>query len=149
MSLSITWFMTMSLGARIIQLRKHAGWTQQALADAVAIHVNQIKRYEAGSAQPSVEALKRLARAFAVSSDALLFEDGERAPSDDLKLQFEAVSRFDDEEKQVIRSLLDGMIIKHQARRWDSARAALAAPAPTKKPAAGAKRHARVGAQRA
>jgi len=32
----------------------------------------------------------------------------------------EAVSRFDAEEKQVVRSLLEGMILKHEARRWSS-----------------------------
>jgi hypothetical protein len=36
-------------------------------------------------------------------------------------LQFEAVSRFDPEEKKIIRSLLDGMILKHEARRWSTA----------------------------
>jgi hypothetical protein len=35
-------------------------------------------------------------------------------------LQFEAVSRFDADEKQVVRSLLEGMILKHEARRWSS-----------------------------
>jgi hypothetical protein len=32
----------------------------------------------------------------------------------------EAVSRFDEDEKRVIRSLLEGMILKHDARRWQS-----------------------------
>ncbi len=35
-------------------------------------------------------------------------------------MQFEAVSRFDPEEKKIIRSLLDGMIRKHEARRWSA-----------------------------
>jgi hypothetical protein len=39
-------------------------------------------------------------------------------PGDELKLQFEAVSRLDPEEKKVIRSLLDSMILRHEARRW-------------------------------
>jgi transcriptional regulator with XRE-family HTH domain len=47
--------------ARLIQFRKAQGYTQQGLADAAQIHVNQIKRYEAGSAQPTLDALVRLA----------------------------------------------------------------------------------------
>ena len=37
--------------------------------------------------------------------------------ADDLRLQFEAVSGFDEEEKRVVPSLLEGMILKHEARR--------------------------------
>jgi hypothetical protein len=41
-------------------------------------------------------------------------------PDDHLRLQFEAVSRFHPEKKKVIRSLLDGMIVKHWTRRWSA-----------------------------
>ncbi len=50
----------------------------------------------------------------------LLFGKDERGPDDDLRLQFEAVSRFDEEEKRVVWSLLEGMILKHEARRWQT-----------------------------
>ncbi|MCE4554887.1 helix-turn-helix transcriptional regulator [Pelomonas sp. P8] len=66
--------------------------TQQALADAAGVHVNQVRRYEAGNAQPTLEALVGLARALHVSLDQLVFDEAERGPSDDLRLQFEAVS---------------------------------------------------------
>jgi hypothetical protein len=51
-----------------------------------------------------------------------LFGTNERGPDDDLRLQFEAVSRFSLEEKKVVKSLLEGMILKHEARRWNSDR---------------------------
>ncbi|WP_245254556.1 helix-turn-helix domain-containing protein [Paraburkholderia sp. LEh10] len=123
-------FATMSFSARLIALRKDRGLTEQGLADAVGIHVQQIKRYEAGSAEPSADVLRKLARTFAVSTDQLLFEEGERAPSGDLALQFEAVRQLSDEERAVIREVMDSLIIKYQTRRWDSAR--LAAPAAKK-----------------
>jgi hypothetical protein len=69
-----------------------------------------------------------------------VFGEQERGPSDDLALQFEAVSQFSEAEKQTVRELLEGMILKHEARRWDSARAECAEAAPAKKTAAGAKR---------
>jgi transcriptional regulator with XRE-family HTH domain len=103
---------------RVAALRKKKGLTQQQLADAVEVHVQQLKRYEGGSSQPTLDVIRNLAKALGVSSDQLLFGEGERGPSDDLKLQFEAVSRFNAEEKKVVRSLLDGMILKHEARRW-------------------------------
>lgn len=111
------WLITMSFSARVIAMRKQRALTQQGLADASGIHVQQIKRYEAGNAQPTAEALKKLALALHVTSDFLLFEEGERGPSDDLALQFEAVSHMPDEEKRIIKALLDGMIIKYQTKQ--------------------------------
>jgi hypothetical protein len=50
----------------------------------------------------------------------LLFEKDERGPDEDLKLQFEAVSRLDPEEKKVIRSVIESIILRHEARRWSA-----------------------------
>ncbi|WP_350404409.1 hypothetical protein ABCR88_08410 [Pseudomonas sp. W17] len=49
--------------------------------------------------------------------DELVFAEGERGPSDDLRLRFEAVSNMPEQEKSVIKALLDGMILKYQASR--------------------------------
>lgn len=105
---------------RIAALRKQKGLTQQQLADRIETHVQQLKRYEAGSSQPTLEVIRKLAIALGVSSDQLLFGNEERGPDDELRLQFEAISRFDPDEKQVVRSLLEGMILKHEARRWQT-----------------------------
>lgn len=106
---------------RLAALRKERGLTQQALAGRVECHVQQLKRYEAGSSQPTLDVIRKLATALSVSSDRLLFGKDERGPDDDLRLQFEAISRFDEEEKRVVRSVLEGMILKHEVRRWQSA----------------------------
>ena len=114
----------MNFPSRLVALRKAKGFTQASLADASGIHVQQIKRYELGNAQPSVDALIKLAKTLAVSTDALLFNEGERMPSDDLALQFEAIAQFTEEEKLIVRELLEGLILKHQARRWTAPRTA-------------------------
>ncbi len=105
---------------RLAALRRERGLTQQALAGRVGCHVQQLKRYEAGSSQPTLDVIRNLATALSVTSDWLLFAKDERGLDDDLRLQFEAVSRFDPEEKQVVRSVLEGMILKHEARRWQN-----------------------------
>lgn len=115
------WLHAMSFSARIILLRRERNLTQQGLADAADIHVQQIKRYEAGTSQPSAEAIKKIAKTFAVTTDWLLFESAERGPSDDLRLQFEALSQFSPEEKLVARSVLEGLILKHAANRFNKA----------------------------
>lgn len=107
----------MEFPSRLIQFRKAQNLTQQALADAAQVHVNQIKRYESGAAQPTLEALVRVAKTLHVSLDVLVFGESERGPSDDLALQFEAVSQMPEDERRIIKALLDGMIIKYQTRK--------------------------------
>ena len=84
--------------------------TQQALAELVNVHVNQVRRYESGASQPTLDVIRRLAVALQVSADVLIFGADERGPDGELLLQFEAISKFAAEEKQVIKALLEGMI---------------------------------------
>lgn len=65
--------------------------------------------------------IRKIAVALSVSADELIFDEKERGPGDDLRLQFEAVSKFTAEEKKVIKSVLEGLILKHEANRWSSA----------------------------
>lgn len=67
--------------------------------------------------------IRNLAVALGVSADAFLFEEGERAPADELKLQFEALSRLDPDERQVVQEVVESMLVKHEARRWIKAAA--------------------------
>jgi transcriptional regulator with XRE-family HTH domain len=112
----------MSFPERLAALRKEKKLTQQALADKVGVHVVQICRYESGDTQPTLEVIRKLAIALSVSADTLVFDKDERGPDDDLKLQFEAISQFSPEEKQIVKAVLEGMIIKHEASRWSSNR---------------------------
>jgi len=112
------WLYAMSFSARLLVLRRERNLTQQGLADVTEIHVQQIKRYEAGTSQPSAEAIKKIAKAFSVTTDWLLFENDERGPDDDLRLQFEALSQFSPEEKNVARTVLEGLILKHAANQF-------------------------------
>jgi hypothetical protein len=53
-----------------------------------------------------------------VSSDRLLFDESERGPGDELALQFEAAARLDPDELNVVRELNEGMLLRHEAKRW-------------------------------
>jgi len=112
------WILTMNFKSRLVKIRKDKGLTQQALANLVGIHVMQIYRYESGTSQPTLEVIRSLALALSVSSDELIFEKNERGPSDELRLQFEAISKFDGDEKRMIKEILDGLILKREAKRW-------------------------------
>lgn len=113
---------TVNFREHLAALRKQKGMTQQQLADRVGVHVVQLRRYEAGTSQPTLDVIRSMAVALGISADTLLFAPDERGPDDALKLQFEAVSRFDPESKKVVQQVLDSMILQQEARRWSSER---------------------------
>jgi len=112
-----TWMMIMPFPNRLAILRKQQGFTQQSLADAIEINVSQLKRYEAGTSQPTLDVLRKLAIALTVSADVLLFDKDERGPDEELRLQFEAVTQMPKEDRQAIKTLLEGMIVKNRAKQ--------------------------------
>ena len=120
----LTWLLIMSFSRRLAKIRKDKKMTQQQMADLIGIHVSQIKRYESGDTQPSLEVLRKIALALNISADLLLFDKQEREPSGDLKMQFEALEQFSDDEKRIAKELLDSLILKHTANRFNQANSA-------------------------
>ena len=107
----------MDFPQRLVELRKARGLTQRQLSEQISVHLNQVQRYESGSSQPTLDVLRRLAVALGVSADVLLFDKDERGPADALRLQFEALRQFDQEELQVAQQVLESLILKHQAKQ--------------------------------
>jgi len=111
-------FWTMSFPNRLAELRKKRGLTQQALSELVGVKVLQIHRYESGTSQPTLEVIKNLATALSISTDELLFDTEERVLDQDLHNLFEGVSRLTDREKLLVKEFVEGMLVKHELRRW-------------------------------
>jgi transcriptional regulator with XRE-family HTH domain len=107
-------FFAMEFPERLTALRKARGLTQQALADQVNLAVLQIRRYEGGTSQPTLDVIRRLAIALGTSADMLVFDETERGPSDALRYQFETISRMPEHEQNMVRDLLDAVIVKNQ-----------------------------------
>lgn len=54
----------------------------------------------------------------AVSADDLVFDPDERGPQDEsLRLHLEALDQLDPDEQAGIRALIEGALLRHQARR--------------------------------
>lgn len=121
MSDTFLWVFGMDFPKRVAQFRKDKNLTQQELADKAGVKVLQIRRYEAGTSQPTLDVIKNMAIALGVTTDALIFDSEERSPDDDLRLQFEALKGFSDEEKQVAKTVLESLILQHDAKRFSSA----------------------------
>jgi transcriptional regulator with XRE-family HTH domain len=111
----------MSFADRLTALRRSLNLTQTQMAEATGIHLSQIKRYESGHTQPSLDILRKIALALHVSADLLVFDSDERGPTDDLKLAFEAVSQFDDEDKTVAKKVLQSLIMQHHSKQVSAA----------------------------
>lgn len=84
--------------------------TQGALSDATGIHLTEIWRYEGGIALPTFEILRKLALRLGSSADTRVFDSEERRPDEELRLQFEAGSSVDHDEKHTI----EGILLQHQ-----------------------------------
>lgn len=87
------------------------------MADAVGVHISQIRRYESGESQPTLDVIRKLAVALSVSADMLVFDKDERGPDEEFRLRFEALSQFTPDEKKVVKEILDSLILKHTANR--------------------------------
>jgi transcriptional regulator with XRE-family HTH domain len=108
----------MDFSERLAALRKDRGLTQQALAERVGVHVSQLRRYEAGGAQPTLDVVRRLAVALSVSADALVFDEDERGPDDELRLHLEALQHLPDEDQAIVKTVIESMLLRHETRRW-------------------------------
>lgn len=107
----------MGFPENLATLRKTKGLTQQLMADKLGIHVSQLKRYEKESSQPTLDVFRKIVLALNVNADVLLFEE-KRGPEDELRYHFEAVSKLDQNEKTIIKELIEGILLKHDAKRW-------------------------------
>ena len=107
-----------NFAARLTAARKSESLTQQQLADRSGAHVTQIRRYEAGTSQPTLDVLRALALALNVSADSLLFDDEERGPkSQSLRLKLQAVDQFTPEEQEHVAAFIEGALLRHHARQ--------------------------------
>lgn len=70
----------MAFASRLADLRKQRSLTQDALAEAVGVHVSQTRRYEAGTSTPTLDVLRNVAIALSDSADALASTKTNEAP---------------------------------------------------------------------
>ncbi len=106
---------------RLRALRKQRNLSQSELAGLVGVHYNHIGRYERGESRPGATTLKRLADALGISTDYLMeghTEQAARGRFEDRELlrQFQEVERLDDDDKVVIKKLLDAFLMKKRVQ---------------------------------
>jgi transcriptional regulator with XRE-family HTH domain len=104
---------------RLRELRKNKNLSQTELGQLAGLHYTHIGRFERGASRPSGDTLMRLADALGVTSDYLLdgaTHEAAKARFEDRELlkQFQEVEQLPDEDKNVVKKLLDAFLTKKQ-----------------------------------
>lgn len=111
-----------TLGDRITELRKAKGWSQTELAKKTGVSYTQMSRYEIRGVQPPANTLKKLADVLDTTVDFLINGDKDEKVKASLKdaellQQFKAVEQFNEDDKNVIKKLIDAFITKKQLQQ--------------------------------
>ncbi len=69
----------MTIGQKILNLRKARGWSQEELADRIGVTRQAVSRWESDTAKPDADKLIGLCKLFGVSADYLLGLDMPKA----------------------------------------------------------------------
>ena len=102
----------MEFSERLGAARRLRGLTQQELADQASIHVTQLRRYEAGTAEPGLRALRALATALSISTDDLIFGASSGPASKSLSRAFEAAEQLEPEEQRAVILMIEGLMAR-------------------------------------
>ena len=92
---------SIEIGEKVRLLRKHAGLTQEKLAELVGVSYQQIQKYEAGSTMLNTEKLQLVASALKVPASAFFGDDPyEKSPLSDREKKLVKAFRSLDEDIQ-------------------------------------------------
>ncbi len=109
----------MTLGEKILRLRKEKKWSQKQLAGMIGTSGPVLGRYERDGITPSVEVAKKLAEAFGVTLDYLADETGAVAEVTDRKMlnRITEIDNLDQEDKQTIIRVIDSLLRDAKAKK--------------------------------
>lgn len=109
------------VGARIADLRKRAGYTQQELAEAVNTTQRMISYYETQAEPPPSTLLPDLARVLKVSIDELLglepLKKKPRMPDSRVLRRVQQIEALDPAEKRQVLQVLDAFIERGKLKK--------------------------------
>jgi transcriptional regulator with XRE-family HTH domain len=102
------------LGARVAELRKGLGLTQQQLADALDTTQQQVASYEVARLRIPASMLPRLARVLGVTLEMLIGDEqrtaAKRGPAPKLQQQLERLSALPKPKQRAVMEVLEAML---------------------------------------
>lgn len=107
----------LSIGERIVQLRKSRGWSQEDLAKIISSSQIMISRYERNDNAPSIEVLCKLADAFQVNVDFIVGRGEYSVFDKDILIRMEAIQKLDSDVKKYLFFLIDNVVQNINAKK--------------------------------
>lgn len=84
----------MAINDKIKALRTDRGWSQEQMAEKLAVSRQAVTKWETGAGVPDIENLKSIAQLFGVTTDELVFGDAAEGNGTDSE-RFESVTSLD------------------------------------------------------
>jgi transcriptional regulator with XRE-family HTH domain len=107
----------MTIAERIRLTRQQRKMSQTELAEMSGINLKSLSRYELGTSVPPANALKDIADALQVSTDALLSDDQVSVKDKELLKKFQVIQDMEDDTKSMIVKFLDLAIRDFKAKQ--------------------------------
>jgi transcriptional regulator with XRE-family HTH domain len=107
----------MTIAERIRLYRQQKGFSQAELAEKSTVNNKSLSRYELGSSIPPADALKNIADALGISSDALLSDDVTSIKDVELFKKFEVIQEMNDDDKAMVTRFLDLTIRDYKTKK--------------------------------
>ena len=108
----------MSLGSRIVRLRKKMNLKQVELARLLGVGHRQLVRWENNQSSPRQKALEALAKVFEITVEDLVAEPSpqslDRIADPELKELLAYIPEFSDRKLEALKILLRDMVTSHQ-----------------------------------
>ncbi len=102
-------------GAILKSLRNEKGFSQDAFASKIGIHVTNLSKYERNLSIPSLEVAKRMADVLEISLDRLAHGENkaqETIQDIDLLTLFNKAQNLSDKQKETVKDFLSAFVLK-------------------------------------
>jgi len=102
-------------GTILKNLRTQKGFSQEAFAKKIDIHVSNLSKYERNISIPSLEVAKRMAETLDISIDRLVYGEDkakETITDNDLLSLFGKAQKLSEKQKETIKDFLSAFVLK-------------------------------------
>lgn len=114
----------MSLGQKIVSLRKQKNWRQQDLADKLGVTPRQLIRWENDQVELSPKTIRKIAEAFDLSSEELTTASTqspfERVEDEELRELLGFIPELGEQQTLALKIILREMVTCFQISRYTS-----------------------------
>lgn len=106
-----------NFGKNLKQFRSEKGFSQEAFASEIGVHVTNLSKYERSKSVPSLEIAEKMAAALDISLDELVYgRQNEKAriqiSDNELLSLFNKTQSLNDDQKKTVVDLLSAFLLK-------------------------------------